>query len=82
MDFRDGLEEEADSKGGRGVVGRLPGFVKDYPIRVFEGDGVVPEGNQRGKEVQEEAGVGGVHPFPDRVRYIIRAWCGGGGRLG
>ena len=43
---------------------------------------MVPEGHQWGQEVEEEAGVKGVHPFPDRVWYSIRAWCRRGGGLG
>ena len=49
---------------------------------MFETGGVVPEGDQRGQEVEEEVGVDGVHPLPDRVRYPIRARRGGRGGFG
>ena len=81
-DLGDGFKEDDNAKGGRSVVGRFAGFVEDNPVRVFEAGGVVPKGHQWGQEVEEEAGIEGVHLFPDRVRYSVGAWCRRGGGLG
>ena len=42
-DLQYGLEQDDYSEGCRCVVRWLAGFVKDNPIAVFEGGGVVPE---------------------------------------
>ena len=56
-----GFDKDDDTEGGRSVVGRLAGFVEDNPACVFEAGGMVPEGHQWGLEVEEDAGVKGVH---------------------
>ena len=81
-DFGDSFEEDNDAEGGRGVVARFAGFVEDNSICVFESGGMVSKGDQGSQEVQEEVGVDGVQPFPDRVWHPIGARCGRGGGLG
>ena len=49
---------------------------------MFEGAGVVSEGHQGGKQVEEEGGVNQVHLLPYRVWDPIGARCGGGGGVG
>ena len=49
---------------------------------MFEGGGMVPKGDQRSQEVEEEVGINGIYLFPDRVWYSVEAWCACGEGLG
>jgi len=61
---------------GGGVVGGLARLVWNHPVGGFEREGVIPDGHQGGKKIQDDHGVDKVDPFA----YGIGDPIGAGGR--